>query len=444
MSKLAKEKTVLELKKLPVGTHAIGGVKGLYLRKRTKESGYYLLRYSDATGRHDYVIGSYADVSLANARLKAHEAREKLSNGVSPIEERAAARMQAIEEFQKAKAKAKIIRFEQLATEWVETREKEGFLVNNLDGAKDTLSILKRHVFPYLGSFNIENITPEDVKKCLEPIWQKHPSTARKAKSYISKSLQWAIAIRKRQNRENPAAMQGALGVLMESLQKNKKEKQNHAACAVNEIPHLFQEIQQYDSMSARAVEFAILTAARSQAVRMATWEEFDLKKGIWNIPVEHDKMKGAKRDRTIFLSPQAVQLLKHISRFSDSPYVFPSRQGGYFSDTSLNMFLKGVHDKRKALDNIGWIDPVKSKQTGIPAVITIHGTARASFRTWAKDDELGNNKKFDQEAVELCLLHAKNDDYDGAYDRAKFPKERQKIMAAWGQYCYSKSHNGI
>ena len=101
-------------------------------------------------------------------------------------------------------------------------------------------------------------------------------------------------------------------------------------------------------------------------------------------------------------------------------------------------MFLRGLHEKKFAEDGIGWIDPHKTEKTGEPCTITVHGTARATFRTWAKDDELGNNRKFDQEAVELCLLHSKNDAYNGAYDRAKLEKERRFVMNCWGQYCYS------
>jgi len=102
-------------------------------------------------------------------------------------------------------------------------------------------------------------------------------------------------------------------------------------------------------------------------------------------------------------------------------------------------MFLRGLHEKRLAEDGIGWIDPVKTEKLGKPCSISLHGTARATFRTWAKDDAMGNNRRFDQEAVELCLLHSKNDAYDGAYDRAPLAKERRAIMEAWGKYACSR-----
>ena len=102
-------------------------------------------------------------------------------------------------------------------------------------------------------------------------------------------------------------------------------------------------------------------------------------------------------------------------------------------------MFLRGMHEARFARDGRGWVDPHEKNSKGEPAVITLHGTARATFRTWAKDDVSGNNRRFDQEAVELCLLHAKNDMYRGAYDRSRLDRERQLIMTTWGAYCVSQ-----
>ena len=107
-------------------------------------------------------------------------------------------------------------------------------------------------------------------------------------------------------------------------------------------------------------------------------------------------------------------------------------------SSMGLDMFIRGLHAKKISENGIGWIDPEKSAREGKICPITLHGTCRATFRTWAKDDELGNNRRFDQQAVEMCLLHAKNDAYNGAYDRAPLAKERRQIMEAWGKYCMS------
>ncbi len=426
-----REMTALEVKHLGMGTFNIGGVKGLYIRKTHTQS-LFIFRYTDKFGRHDFSLGNYPTMSVAQAREAARAALALVMQGESPILKRQ-------QEKQLVKPIPKKLTFRNVAEEWIADRLASNYWAKNSRGEKTTRAILEKHVFPTLGNLDIESISAEQIRECLAPIWQSIPATAKKAKTYIGKIFQWAIALHKRKSTVNPADWEGSLGVLMEPFQNNLKPTQNHAACAVSEIPRLFAEISHNDSMSAYACLFAILTCARSQAVRLAKWEEIDFKKKIWLIPQEHDKVKSPNRDRTIFLSSRALTLLRNIERFSDSPFIFPSRQGGCLSDNALTMFLRGLHDERKALDGIGWIDPVKTKKLGKPCVITLHGTARATFRTWAKDDETGNNRKFDQEAVELCLLHSKNDAYNGAYDRAPLTKERQKIMQAWGEYCWSK-----
>ena len=443
MPKKVSELTALEVKHLGMGMHNLGGVKGLYLRNTPSQS-VFLLRYSDATGRHDFSLGNYPEMSLKQARKAALEARELINRGESPIEARQKAK-QAKKDAALALAREEAkneMTFERVAEEWIQDRVQHNYWARNNRGEINTRRKLEKYVYPYIGRKNIEEINAEMVRDCLRPIWQSLPSTAKKAKSHIFKIFQWAIALHKREKEVNPASWDGALAVLMEPLQNDRKPKQNQAACDFNEIPRLFAEMKPYFSISARACEFAILTAARSKAVRFATWDEFDLEKGIWTIPLEHDKIKVPNRDRTIFLSKQAIDLLKKLPRFAESLYVFPSSQGSHLSDTAMTMFLRGLHEKRREKDGIGWIDPIKSKKTGTPCTITIHGTARASFRTWAKDDLSGNNRRFDQEAVELCLLHAKNDAYEGAYDRAPLANERRKIMSAWGKYCLSQCND--
>lgn len=439
MPRKVPELTALQIKHLDFGVHNIGGVKGLYIKKTPNHTSFFL-RYSDASGRHDYSLGTFPLMSIAQARKVASETWELIRQGKSPVEERKKQKIEIKKSLEKErkKALAQILTFEKVALEWIADRASHGYWSSNIKGEKETRQILTKHVFPILGQENIETITAEKVKECLELIWQRIPATSQKARTYIQKIFQWAIALGKRKNSENPALMTGTLGVLMESLQKNRKEKQNYAACPVSLLPELVSEIHPYNSMSAKACEFAILTASRSKAVRLAKWSEFDLEKGVWVIPAEHDKIKAPKRDRTIFLSKQAINLLKNLIRFSETSYVFFSSQGNHFSDTALTMFLRGLHEKKKINDGIGWIDPLKSERLNKPCTITIHGTARATFRTWAKDDVLGNNRNFDQEAVELCLLHSKKDAYDGAYDRAKLEKERRFIMECWGDYCYS------
>ena len=308
MPKRVPELTALQLKNLKNGIHNVGGVKGLYFKKTDTQTRFFL-RYSDVSGRHDFSLGSYPQLSLSQARKLAFETWQQIDSGKDPIREREEERknkQRAAEEKRLAKESYELS-FSNVAQQWIEDRESHDYWVNNIREPKCTIQILERNVYPFIGETHIEEISPEMVRAILEPIWQTKPSTAKKVKTYLRQIFQWAIALKKRKDKENPAQMDGTLGVLMEPLQKNKKEKQNYASCPVKDIPQLMSEIHSYNSISARACEFSILTATRSKAVRFAQWNEFDLEKGIWVIPMEHDKIKIPNRDRTIFLSEQAL-----------------------------------------------------------------------------------------------------------------------------------------
>lgn len=430
------------IKATPVGkTIAVGGVTGLYFRK-TKYQSLFLLRFKDQTGRHDLSIGTYPEMSLAEARDKAADLRRRISQGEDVLGERRELREQAAREKEEAlvkTSKSPKLTFAAIATDWVNERARFNYWAHDDSGELRTMRILEMHVFPYIGSKNINDITPEDVFNVLSKIWTAKFSTASKAKTYIFKVFQWAMAKKLCQSRENPADSRYSLGVLMEPLQRHAQKRTHFAACSFVEIPQFFVQSARYGSISARACEFAILTCARSQAVRMACWDEIDFEKRIWTIPLSHDKIKLDGRDRRIFLSDQAIELLRSLPRFPGSNVIFPNQRGHALSDAALTMFLRGMHEARFARDGRGWVDPHEKNSKGEPAVITLHGTARATFRTWAKDDVSGNNRRFDQEAVELCLLHAKNDMYRGAYDRSRLDRERQLIMTTWGAYCVSQ-----
>lgn len=414
-------------------TVAVGGVTGLYFRK-SRYQNIFFLRYQDQTGRHDLSIGTYPEISLAQARDLAAVTRARISQGENVLEQRRQERQKLA-----SRAPKRITRsFESVARAWVEERSKFNYWEHDAKGESRAIRILEMHVFPHIGKTNINKITVDDVFNVLSLIWTTKHSTASKAKTYIYKVFQWAIAKKMCTLTENPGDIRYSLGILMEPLKKRVTTATHFAACAVEEIPLFFVESARYDSMSARATEFAILTCSRSKAVRLATWDEIDFENRIWTVPVDHDKIKSEGRDRRIFLSVQAIALLKTLPRFPGSNVIFPNLRCRPLSDAALTMFLRGMHEARFAEDGHGWVDPVTTKVNGNPAVITLHGTARASFRTWAKSDELGNNRRFDQEAVELCLLHSKRDTYKGAYDRAYLEKERRLIMDAWGDYCWS------
>lgn len=307
---------------------------------------------------------------------------------------------------------------------------------NNVKGEANTLSRLSNHVFPKIGEKAIESIEPEDIRDLLLPVWNRSPSTSSKVLADVRAILRWAIALRIRGNRENPADLSGALGVLMEPFNKNRKEEENFSGLDFHEIPEFVKDISSLRSRTAEMLLFSIFLAARSKPVRNAKWSDIDIEKKIWNVPPEDDKVKGSKRSRTIFLNEAAVTLLKNVIRFSESPYVFCNSYGRPYSDMAMNQLIRKAHARKKLLDGIGWIDKEKTKRTGQECIATQHATARSCFETWAKDDVLGNNKQFDKEAINLNMLHERNDPYKGAYDRSKMEQERRHMMEEWGKFC--------
>ena len=186
------------------------------------------------------------------------------------------------------------------------------------------------------------------------------------------------------------------------------------------------------DAMSARLTEFLILTATRSKMARMLKWSDIDFKNRIAVVDKSSIKTKGMGK-HIVFLSDQVVALLKGLKRESD--WVFPNLKGKLFSDATPGDVIRRLHEASVSAGGKGWIDPEQSKEQGKPVVVTLHGTARATFKTWTRTGT--NRKLLDEEAVELCIAHNLKDAYDGAYNRARLETECR--MQARADYCYSK-----
>lgn len=435
ISKTLSEKQIQSIVTKAIdGTYAIGGVEGLCIRIRDNKCK-FVLRYTLDGTRHVLTLGARSVLSLSAARKIALEKKLLIVKNQDPV---------AIRKLERSSKQTQQPRknknFEFVAKQFIAERQKNGYWrYNRKNGALQSMRLLERYAFPKIGQLSVNSLTSEIIWDFIKPIWTTKTNTAQKLLTLVRQICNWAIAHNIRRFKDNPADLKTSLGVLLEPLKYARKPKQNHAAASVEDLPEIFSRLHKLHSVSAKAAEFAILTAARSSAVRFATWDEFDLGKGIWRIPLEHDKSKLQKRDRTIFLSKEAIALLKNLCRFPESPLVFNGYKNKPLADMTLLMVLRRLHKIRKKEDHIGWIDHAKTRLLGKECIITLHGTARATFKTWAKSDVFKNNRRFDQEAVELCLLHSKNDGYNGAYDRAFLARERRFIMNEWAKYCFSK-----
>lgn len=435
ISKTLSEKQIQSIVTKAIdGTYAIGGVEGLCIRIRDNKCK-FVLRYTLDGTRHVLTLGDRSVLSLSAARKIALEKKLLIVKNQDPVAIRKLERSS-----KQTQQPRKIKNFEFVAKQFIAERQKNGYWrYNRKNGALQSMRLLERYAFPKIGQLSVNSLTSEIIWDFIKPIWTTKTNTAQKLLTLVRQICNWAIAHNIRRFKDNPADLKTSLGVLLEPLKYARKPKQNHAAASVEDLPEIFSRLHKLHSVSAKAAEFAILTAARSSAVRFATWDEFDLGKGIWRIPLEHDKSKLQKRDRTIFLSKEAIALLKNLCRFPESPLVFNGYKNKPLADMTLLMVLRRLHKIRKKEDHIGWIDHAKTRLLGKECIITLHGTARATFKTWAKSDVFKNNRRFDQEAVELCLLHSKNDGYNGAYDRAFLARERRFIMNEWAKYCFSK-----
>lgn len=431
-----KTLTHKEIQALPDGSHAIGGVKGLYARKRAEQTQYFLRWKKDGKQQtRFYAIG----LSLREVREIAYKDRQLLNLGLDPKEQekKAQAAKEAEIEAKRKEEERRRFTFRLVSDEWLKEQIQIQRWKNNVTGEKHARQRLNKYLLPAFGDKLISEITAQDAFLFFSPLWTAKSGTADKLYDLLKAIFNWAIAKGTYQITENPINKRGALGILLEPLTKQRTDTDNHPSLDFHEVPQFIEALIKLGSPSALAVAFSIVTASRFKAVRCAEWSEIDLKNKVWNIPEEHDKMKG-RRMRQVLLSDEAIELLSYLPRVNN--YLFPSGSHlGKLSENAPSMLIRGMDTQKAAIDGRGWKDFTRRNGAGKiePVRITQHGTARASFRTWAKNDELGNNRKFDQEAVELCLLHARKDTYRGAYDRSQLLKERRLVMKEWGAFCF-------
>lgn len=426
MPRVAKELSALEVKRLSQpGMYAVGGVPGLHLQVLPGGGKTWLLRVTigaTASGkqrRSEVGLGGYPAVTLQQARDKAREVREKIAQGIDPIAERKAARSALLA------SRAMDITFEEAARQCIEAKSPEW---KNAKHAQQWTNTLTTYAFPVLAKLRVRDIDTPHVLEVLQPIWKVKTETADRLRGRIEAVLDWATA-RKYRDGSNPARWKGNLEAMLPKPSKMAKNG-NHPALAFTEAPAFVTHLRKMEGLGARAVEFAILTAARSGEVRGATWKEIDLEAGVWTIPA--DRMKMGK-EHMVPLTAEAVTLLKTLPRFDNTDLVFPASRGGELSDMTLTAVIRRMHESETKAGRKGYIDPKQADSDGEPRVITVHGF-RSTFRDWA-----GETTHHPREVIEHALAHQLKDKAEAAYARGSLFQKRQALMADWAAYCYPK-----
>jgi Arm DNA-binding domain len=276
MPKLAKEKGALEVSKLTApGLHFVGGVAGLGLQVTPGGARAWTLRVSIAGRRRDMGLGAYPAVTLAMARDKAREARELIRRGVDPIE-----RQREAQSALRA-AVASALTFKETAKAYMVAHET-GW--KNLKHAQQWRNTLETYAYPVMGDLLVRDVQKEHVLAVLRPIWTEKNETASRLRGRIELVLSYAMQAGYRPEGLNPARWKGGLDKLLAAPSKVAKAE-HHPALPVAQAGEFMQRLRAAEGIGARALEFAILTAARSGEVRGATWAEIDLHSQVWTVP---------------------------------------------------------------------------------------------------------------------------------------------------------------
>jgi integrase len=396
-------KTVGRLKALGIprirepGLYPDGG--GLYLQVSGAEANArsWLYRYRHA-GRERWMgLGSTSAVSLSEARQKASEARRLKAEGIDPIEARRAAAERV------RLAAAKTITFTECASGFLAAhrpawRRAPGSVQSR--HARQWWASLERHVLPEIGALPVGGIDTSLVLKVLEPIWTSRVEMASRVRGRIEVVLDWA-RVRGHREGDNPARWRGHLDHLLPTRSKVRPVV-HHAALPYGELPAFMARLGAEEGVAARALEFTILTAARTNETLRLTWDEIDLARRLWTIPAS--RMKAGKEHR-VPLSNAALAVLDRVS--SSSGVVFPGLRTGQ---------PLGPLAMRRVLAEMGRGD------------LTVHGF-RSSFRDWAAE-----RTNFPSEVVEMALAHAVGSKVEAAYRRGDLFDKRRQLMDAWAE----------
>jgi integrase len=338
-------------------------------------------------------------VPLAKARKKAFDLFEKVAEGIDPLAER-----EAMAEAEKVAAVAearRAITFREVAEEYI-AAHAAGWA--NPKHKAQWGNTLTAYAYPLIGAKPVAEIGTDDVLNVLKPIWHQKAETAVRLRGRIE-SILTAATVKGLRSGENPARWRGHLAELLPARSK-VAPVEHHAALPFADLPAFYLRLQAADGLGARALELAILTAARTGEVLGATWGEIDLDAALWIIPAARMK---AKREHRVPLSAPAVALLRKLATLREGPFVFAGQNP---SKPLSNMALLMTLRRMKRSD------------------LTAHGF-RSTFRDWAAE-----TTPFPSEVVEMALAHAVGDKVEAAYRRGDLFDKRRELMESWGNCC--------
>jgi integrase len=374
----------------------------LYLQVATPGKASWLLRYAHDGRERMLGLGPLADFTLAEARDRAKAARQLLRDGIDPLDQKRA------QKAQRALAAARLMTFEQAARAW--HSQHEGGWKNPKHG-RQVLETLATYVFTRIGALPVGSIDTGLVLKCVEPIWADKTETASRVRGRIESVLDWATVRGYRQG-DNPARWKGHLAEVLPAKAKIARTT-HHAALPYVQIAEFMADLRTRDGVAARALEVAILTAARTGEVIGARWDEIDLEVRTWTVPA--GRMKNGREHR-VPLSDRALEILQEGPREEGNDFIFIGASAGSgLSNTALTRVLRQMQRRD----------------------VTVHGF-RSTFMDWAHD-----KTAFPKVVIDMALAHVVGDKVEAAYRRGDLFAKRKQLMAAWAAYCAKLPANG-
>ena len=375
------------------GMYHDGG--GLYLQVGIGGAKSWIYRFMLDGRPREMGLGPVDVIPLAEARKRAAEYRRLRHDGIDPIEARRSQRDQ------KKLEAAKSMTFDACAAAYMEAHRPGWRNGKHRDQWRNTLT---SYASPVFGSLPVQAVDVALVMKALEAIWQSKPETASRLRGRIEAVLDWAT-VRGYRRGENPARWRGHLDKLLPPRAKIQKVE-HHRALPYNDIADFTAALRDQQGIAAHALEFLILTAARTGEIIGARWDEFNLDDRIWVIPGARMK---AGREHRVPLSAPALDVLRKMQEIRESEFVFPGGKKG------------------KPLSNMAMLELLKRMGRND---LTAHGF-RSTFRDWAAE-----RSNFPREVVEMALAHTIESKVEAAYRRGDLFQKRRQLMEAWARFC--------
>lgn len=394
------------------GRHSVGD--GLYLEIDAAGGKRWQLRYQLKGKRTNVGLGAYDKKTntLAMARQKVMESKQLIHKGIHPTEQKRVQKEAGLEleRTRKAEQSAKKNTFAVVAAELID-RRKSGW--RNAKHAQQWTNTLATYAFPVFGDKPVAEVDLKDIRRCLDPIWESKTETASRVRQRIETVLNYAATNGLRETGYNPAQWRGICENIYISAETLKHKRAidagsdgHFSALIYSELPEFYSQLTGIAGLGAMALRLTILTAARTNPVRFAKWDEIDLDKSLWTAPAA--KMKTGESLR-VALSESAVELIENLPRLAE--FVFPgTKEGKPISNGAMLAVLK----------RMGRTD------------ITVHGF-RSTFRDW-----VGEETSFNTNLAEHALGHGVGNQVERAYARGDQLEKRRVLMEEWGAFVTS------